>query len=99
MSKPPIDPSKLDPRVRLILLHSAEMLREMASKIDEILGMPTSVITARFVGPDELAVKKIAPPKIESEAKRKPIICRKCGYVGGNARGCGTPTGHMPATT
>lgn len=83
--------SGLDPRARLLLSQMRETLREFDKKLADILKED------RFVELDEFTISKQEPSDRllpEHRPRRQPIICRKCGFKGGNARGCGKPSGH-----
>lgn len=43
----------------------------------------------RHLGPEIAALLDPQPKRVQSNGKQMPS-CSKCGYVGGNARGCGT---------
>jgi predicted Zn-ribbon and HTH transcriptional regulator len=62
-----------------------ETLREFDRKMGELLG------ESRVIYPDEIHVTKTKSGEVR---KYRPQVCRKCGYVGGNSRGCGTKNGH-----
>ncbi len=69
----------MDARATLLVSQLAETLRDFANRLDALVGHD------RALTPDDFR---------EPEAERKRPACSRCGFVGGNARGCGKATGH-----